>query len=269
MSFSSTHLNPVCPFPFSTQRGLSFLPFTHPRETPLSPVQLLKALGHTWLWPPRPQLQVPGLPHTPPCGAAEGPPLVRTGSTLPPQAPPTPRSRAPRAALRAGPQHPALWSRWTFSCGPQTSPLLVGRPGGPGWSGPLRVSGELGSRSLSAGPRLTRAHWPGRRPHSPQRRAPADRQRPAPIPQQRRREQTGLQLPGGSARAGGWGLGGPGFPEHCGKRSSAMRPASRDSAGPGDRWALRPPPYGPQPVALIRSRVYVERAPRAPKGCSN
>ena len=58
MIIFSAHLNPLCPFLFSTQRSLSFLPFTHLRETALFSCPSLKpslrAPGHTCLWSPPP-----------------------------------------------------------------------------------------------------------------------------------------------------------------------------------------------------------------------
>ena len=140
----------------------------------------------------------------------------------PPQRFPHPdprRTSAPRSPvqldlfLRAADLSPRSWPLWGGS-------RLVRPAQG-------REGVGVGGGGLKAGPCLVWVYWPSQRPHSPQPRTPADRQRPAPSPLERRREWTGLQLPGGSARAPAPCLGGPGFPEHCGKRSSAMRPARR------------------------------------------
>lgn len=168
--------------------------------------------------------RVRGLPHALPCKAAvRGAFAPRGRLSLPPQ--------ALRPALCAGPEHPALRASWTLLSLPQTAPFAAGLPRGPGRRGLLRA------RGAAEGPG-TAACWHG--PNSPGCTDPAGSltHHSGACPQSdkgRRRARSiacasgtnynSQEAPRGPARQAP-GLGGHGFSKHCGKRSSAARPAS-------------------------------------------
>ena len=164
---------------FPTQRNLSFL---SPSLETAFPVSIF------WS-PPRGPRGTPArgpsrvsrcgaFPHSPARLAEEGPLLLPTDSLpFPPQRFPHPdprRTSAPRSPvqldlfLRAA----DLWPRsWPLLGGSRLVRPAQGREGV-----------GVGGGGLKAGPCLVWVYWPSQRPHSPQPRAPADRQRPAPSP---------------------------------------------------------------------------------------
>lgn len=235
--------------PFSTLTSLISLPFPLPGDCvfPPGPCRETLAAGpwaHLPVASPSRVSRVRAFTHALPCGAAVGGAPAPPGTLSPPASAPH-----PGPALRAGPQHPALRSSWTLLCGPHASPLAGGPPRGSGRPGLLKATGASEGQGAAARPRgsalpgLTDpagglTHRSGARPQTDKGRRGAHSSAGASGPNYNSQE-----APREPAR---WvpGLGRPGFSEHCGKRSSAARPAARALEGLHRRGVLRRIPFG-------------------------
>ena len=150
----SAHLNPLCPFLFSTQRSLSFLPFTRLRETALFSCPSLKpslrAPGHTCLWSPPPASRGAGPCPTPgralrrrdPCSSRQ---------TLPSRLRSAPTPKPPRLCA-LGLSTPFSGPAGPFPAGRRPLPSQLPALGSPSWPGLLRAAGGSGTAACRRGP---------------------------------------------------------------------------------------------------------------------
>lgn len=155
MIIFSAHLNPLCPFLFSTQRSLSFLPFTHLRETALSPVRLLKpsprAPGHTCLWSPPPASRGAGPCSTPGRAVRRRDPCSYR-QTLHSRLRSAPTRKPPGRPCALGLSTPFSGPAGPFPAGRRPLPSQLAALGSPSWPGLLKAAGGSGTAACRRGP---------------------------------------------------------------------------------------------------------------------